>query len=354
MLLLHASNQPAGVGFAPQALKARTTPRAVGNFNPSALRTAGASESNKIAAAKSPPARHRQETLRSNAWRSCGRGGIGYSGCYSNPFLIDPFLSDLGGIRVAIRGPSVVPVARPELGFDLRLNQLLNLIYDDIAADVEKVEAEQRLEKELDKELDKRYSLKSKVSWNAREALDAEMSEMRRRLDLERKFRKLEREDEDEAAQRASSAKQQQTNNRGMKTMHAASQTRRGQQQHLQVPDMKLSESIDSYLYRLDMQGIDSDDISLALRGNVLQASGKSIVNSADGQYYSSSFKRSIVLPTDADLDQLSSQVMRNGELQIHVKKIVPSDDGDGENAVRRIEIEKLPTPHDDDDQNES
>jgi len=110
-------------------------------------------------------------------------------------------------------------------------------------------------------------------------------------------------------------------------------------QENWMVPSLKMSEADNAYNYRLDIQGMDRDNLKLTLQENVVIVEGNKVVETDDG-YHSSSFKRSFTLPPDADLDTLRSKEVKGGELILIADKLKPTK----RSGVREIKIERLST----------
>jgi len=108
--------------------------------------------------------------------------------------------------------------------------------------------------------------------------------------------------------------------------------------ENLMVPSLRMSEGEAAYNYRLDVQGMDRDDLKLTLQDNIVVVEGNKMVQTDDG-YHSSSFKRSFTLPPDADLDTVRSQEISEGELVLTADKLKPAT----HHGVREIKIERLP-----------
>jgi|28_taG_2_1085356.scaffolds.fasta_scaffold00003_189 HSP20 family protein len=94
------------------------------------------------------------------------------------------------------------------------------------------------------------------------------------------------------------------------------------------------------YEVTIDLPGMSEDDVQIELNGNTLIVKGKKEEKneSKDKQYYRversvGSFQRTLSLPEDADLDNISANI-KNGLLAVHIpRKALPKDD------VKRISI---------------
>lgn len=92
-------------------------------------------------------------------------------------------------------------------------------------------------------------------------------------------------------------------------------------------PSLDVTETNDAFAIKVDLPGVDEEDIEVAITGNRLTINGsREAEETREGDRYVAiersygSFSRSFVLPDSADLDHVEAQ-LRNGVLQIKVPK---------------------------------
>jgi HSP20 family protein len=111
-------------------------------------------------------------------------------------------------------------------------------------------------------------------------------------------------------------------------------------------PNLDVTETNDAFAIKVDLPGIQEEDIEVQVTGNRLTVSGKrEAEETREGDRYVAieraygAFSRSFVLPDSADLDHIEAE-LRNGVLEIKVPKR-------GEMKGRKVSIQGSSKPQD-------
>lgn len=93
------------------------------------------------------------------------------------------------------------------------------------------------------------------------------------------------------------------------------------------IPDVELKETKDSYVFKMDLPGVEEKDLDISVTGNELQISGKreEEERKEDDRYYAyersyGSFCRSFTLPEGANADDVTAE-LKHGVLSVKIAK---------------------------------